>query len=72
MYVVPDARGRGVGRATLIALEEEARRLGYRRARLDTGPRQPHARALYESAGYAAIPDYNANPYAAYWGEKRL
>jgi GNAT superfamily N-acetyltransferase len=72
MYVVADARGRGVGRSTLIALEEEARRLGYRRARLDTGPRQPHARALYESAGYAATPDYNANPYAAYWREKRL
>lgn len=32
MYVVADARGRGVGRSTLIALEEEARRLGYRRA----------------------------------------
>ncbi|CAA9478655.1 MAG: hypothetical protein AVDCRST_MAG17-16 [uncultured Solirubrobacterales bacterium] len=44
----------------------------YQRIYGDTDPGQPHARALYESAGYTAIPDYNANPYAAYWGEKRL
>jgi GNAT superfamily N-acetyltransferase len=72
MYVVPEARSRGLARSLLSALEEEARRLGYRSARLDTGPRQPHARALYESAGYAAIPAYNRNPFADYWGEKRL
>ena len=72
MYVVPEARSRGLGRSLLSALEEEAKRLGYRRARLDTGARQPHARTLYGSAGYAAISDYNRNPYADYWGEKRL
>lgn len=72
MYVVPEARGRGVARALLGALEDAARRLGYSRVRLDTGPDQPHARALYESAGFAAISDYNGNPYAAFWGEKVL
>ncbi len=66
------ARSRSLGRSILSALEEEARRLGYRRVRLDTGPRQPHARALYRSAGYAAIFAYNRNPYATYWGQKRL
>ena len=30
--VLPDARGRGYGRAAMLALEDEARRLGYRRA----------------------------------------
>ena len=40
--------------------------------RLDTGASQPHARALYESAGYRDVPDYNDNPYAAYHGEKVL
>ena len=40
--------------------------------RLDTGASQPHARALYESAGFRDIPDYNGNPFAAYWGEKAL
>jgi GNAT superfamily N-acetyltransferase len=72
MYVIPHARGRGVGRVLLVALEDAARDLGYARVRLDTGPRQPHARALYESAGYAEIPDYNDNPAASYWAEKRL
>jgi GNAT superfamily N-acetyltransferase len=72
MYVVPDERSRGVARALLVALEDAARDLGYPVVRLDTGARQPHAAALYESAGYRAIPDYNDNTYAAFWFEKEL
>lgn len=72
MYVVPDARGRGVGRALLAALEELARDLGYAVARLDTGAKQPGAQRMYERAGFVPVPDYNANPYASFWGEKRL
>ena len=72
MYVVPDARSRGLARRLLRALEEAARGLGYARVRLDTGPLQPHAQALYESEGYREIPDYNANPYASFWGDKEL
>jgi GNAT superfamily N-acetyltransferase len=72
MFVAPEARGRGVARALLAALEDAARALGYERIRLDTGAKQPHARALYASAGYDAIPDYNRNAYAAYWFEKAL
>lgn len=72
MYVAPAGRSRGVARALLGALEDAARDLGYARVRLDTGPRQPHARALYLSAGYREIPDYNGNPAAGFWGEKDL
>lgn len=72
MYVVPDARGRGVGRALLEALEHLARDLGYAIARLDTGAKQPGARRMYLRAGYAEVADYNGNPYAAFWGEKQL
>ena len=72
MYVVPTARGRGHARVLLGALEAAARELGYRVARLDTGPQQPHAQAMYESAGYGPIGNFNANPVASYWGEKRL
>ena len=72
MYVLPEARRRGHARRLLAALEDTARVLGYERVRLDTGARQPHARALYESAGFQPIPDYNDNPKAAYWGEKML
>ena len=72
MYVVPGARGRGVARELLAALEEAARDLGYARARLDTGPKQPHAERLYRAAGYTEIGNFNDNPEASYWGEKRL
>ncbi len=72
MYVAPDARRRGHARRLLAAIESAARELGYERVRLDTGASQPHARALYESAGFQSIDDYNDNPPAAYWGEKVL
>jgi GNAT superfamily N-acetyltransferase len=72
MYVVPDARGRGVARALLAALEERAREMGFAIARLDTGPRQPAARHLYETAGYEQIANFNGNPVATFFGEKRL
>jgi GNAT superfamily N-acetyltransferase len=72
MYVVPDLRGQGLARRLLHELEERARGLGYEIARLDTGPKQSRARGLYESEGYAEIGDFNGNPIAYFWGEKRL
>ncbi|HEY8523999.1 MAG TPA: GNAT family N-acetyltransferase [Acidimicrobiales bacterium] len=63
MYTAPSARRRGVSRAVLTALEDAARRLGYRRLQLETGVRQPEAIALYESAGWHRIPAYGQ--YAA-------
>jgi GNAT superfamily N-acetyltransferase len=72
MYVVPTERGRGIARELLHALEETARTIGYSVARLDTGPKQPRARALYESEGYTAIENFNGNPVATFFGEKRL
>ena len=72
MYVVPAARRQGLARVLLHALEDAARRLGYQVARLDTGPRQPHAQALYESEGYVAVGNFNGNPVATFFGAKRL
>jgi GNAT superfamily N-acetyltransferase len=72
MYVVPAARGTGVARLLLHVLEDRARELGFEIARLDTGPRQGNAQGLYESEGYVAIPDFNGNPVAVFWGEKPL
>jgi GNAT superfamily N-acetyltransferase len=72
MYVVPAARRRGLARALLAALEDAARDLGYRVAQLDTGPDQPHAQRMYETAGYRPIGNFNHNPIASFWGEKRL
>lgn len=72
MFVAPEARGQGAARQLLVALEDEARRLGYTVARLDTGPKQPHAESLYRRSGYAEIGNFNANPVASFFGEKRL
>ena len=72
MYLVPELRGQGVARRLLLVLEDKARELGYTIARLDTGPAQHRARGLYESAGYAPIGNFNANPVASFWGEKPL
>lgn len=72
MYVVPEWRGRGVARILLAALEDAARDLGLDRVRLDTGSRQPDARHVYQTSGYRTIGNYNDNPHATYWGEKRL
>jgi GNAT superfamily N-acetyltransferase len=72
MFVVPEARGRGIARALLVELERQAQELGYDVLRLDTGPLQVHAQRLYEGAGYAPIGNYNANPMASFFGEKRL
>ena len=61
-----------MARALLHALEARARELGYTVLRLDTGSRQPAARHLYESEGYKEIANFNANPVATYFGEKRV
>ena len=72
MYVVPDARGRGVGARLLAQLEDEARRAGYGRLRLDTAASLTAAQSLYRNAGFHEIPDYNGNPAASHWFEKEL
>lgn len=52
MFVVAAARGRGLARRVLAALEEDARAAGRARMVLETGARQPEAIALYTSSGY--------------------
>jgi GNAT superfamily N-acetyltransferase len=72
VYVTPDARGTGVARQLLARLEEIARSLGYSALRLDTGAKQQASVSLFSSSGYQPIGDYNGNPVAAHWFEKRL
>ena len=65
MYVVPDERGRGVGRAILNSLEAEAQTLRVSRLVLETGVRQFEAIALYQRAGFSRIApfgEYVASP----------
>ncbi|WP_040338905.1 GNAT family N-acetyltransferase [Candidatus Blastococcus massiliensis] len=68
MYVVPSARRRGVSRAVLAGLEATARQRGWTVLRLETGPLQVAAIALYTSVGYRPIPafgSYAGDPGAA-------
>ncbi|MBD0691207.1 GNAT family N-acetyltransferase [Streptomyces sp. CBMA123] len=58
MFVIPDARGRGLARAVLHRLEEAAVEAGRTRLILETGTEQPEAVALYGSEGYVAIRKY--------------
>ena len=58
MYVSPQARGAGVGRALLAELEARGSALGFRVLRLETGDAQPEAVSLYETAGWSRIASY--------------
>jgi len=60
MFVVPAARGRGVSKALLGALEDVARERGWTTLRLETGSRQPEAIGLYTAAGYRPIDAFGA------------
>jgi len=65
MYVAPSARGQGIGRALVKALEREARLLGVTKIVLETGTRLTPAIKLYEAMGYARIPlfgEYLSSP----------
>lgn len=55
MYTEPQARGRGLARRILAAVEDSARAAGRTRMILECGERQPEAIALYKSSGYQPI-----------------
>ena len=72
MHTAAAARGRGVGRAVLAYLVDEARARGLARLSLETGTPDPFApaRGLYASAGFTPcgpFGDYAASPYSAFF-----
>jgi ribosomal protein S18 acetylase RimI-like enzyme len=66
LYVVPERRGHGLGRALMLAAIELARERGADCMDLNTGEQDVAARALYESLGFSRTegkPDGPVNYY---------
>ena len=65
LYLRPEFRGKGLGRAMAERIIVEARQIGYRRMRLDTvEPVMRDAVAVYRKLGFKEIAPYCANPIA--------
>jgi putative acetyltransferase len=69
MWVIPEARGLGVSRIILEALEAHAHNEGVRILRLETGVDNHAALALYTKAGFKRrdpFGDYRADPLSVF------
>lgn len=60
LFLLPAARGLGLGRALTEAVVDQARRRGYLELRLDTLATMTTAQALYEKMGFERIAPYYA------------
>ncbi|HEV3328012.1 MAG TPA: GNAT family N-acetyltransferase [Acidimicrobiales bacterium] len=58
LWVRPDLRRHGVARALMVEVVERAVAIGYATLYLETGPRQPAARALYVGLGWELVDAY--------------
>ena len=69
LYVRPNSRGLGVGRALLQWIIAEARTVGYRELVCDTIPVMEQALAMYDRAGFQRTEPYSAEatPGAVYF-----
>ncbi|KAB2710447.1 GNAT family N-acetyltransferase [Brucella intermedia] len=77
IWTAPHLRRQGLARRIVLALEKSAGDLGYTRAYLSTGFRQPEATALYISLGYRPLFDtsldvqqYRSLPFEKHIGAK--
>lgn len=74
MWVVPEARGKGISKAVLADLEARVIEAGQSLLRLETGIDNHEALALYERQGFARrgpFGDYREDPLSVFM-EKQL
>jgi putative acetyltransferase len=74
VFVEPSARGLGLSKKLMAAIEDAARVAGFKIARLETGIHQPEALGLYRAIGYhirGPFGDYRLDPLSLFM-EKML
>jgi putative acetyltransferase len=74
VWVDPSARGLGLSKKLMVAIEAAALDAGYKIARLETGVSQPEALGLYRAIGYidrSPFGDYKLDPLSVFM-EKSL
>ncbi len=59
MYVLPDQRGKGLGKALLVRLIDGAKEIGYGKILLDSACYMTAAHSLYRSAGFTDVEYYS-------------
>jgi ribosomal protein S18 acetylase RimI-like enzyme len=62
LYVIPSARGQGMGRKLAETIIAQAKAMGYKHMRLDTVASMQAANRLYSSLGFHPIAPYRYNP----------
>jgi ribosomal protein S18 acetylase RimI-like enzyme len=62
LYVIPSARGQGMGRKLAETIIAQAKAMGYKHMRLDTVASMQAANRLYSSLGFHPIAAYRYNP----------
>ncbi len=70
MWIAQDARGLGLGRRLLQALEDYARSAGCAVVQLETQKSLTEAQQLYKRCGYHEVAPFNDEFYAHHWFEK--
>lgn len=72
LWVAPSARGLGLAKRLMSAVEEIARAQSVEVLRLDTNSALPEAQRLYRGTGWKEIGRFNDDPYPDTFFEKRL
>jgi DNA-binding MarR family transcriptional regulator/GNAT superfamily N-acetyltransferase len=72
LWICPSARGLGIARGLMHAVEGVARELALRTLRLDTNSALPEALRFYRMSGWTEIDRFNDDPYPDHFFEKHL
>jgi GNAT superfamily N-acetyltransferase len=72
LWTCQTARGFGIAKRLMQAVETVARELSVKTLRLDTNSALPEALKLYRTSGWVEIDRFNDDPYPDRFFEKRL